>query len=75
MSEYLTYLGRGQEIIRNAQREIEINVTAARTLGDSWTAIGKALGMSKQAARQRFGTVRERQHPEGQTSIDDVHED
>jgi hypothetical protein len=31
-------------------------VTAARTAGHSWDAIGQALGMSRQAAQQRFGT-------------------
>lgn len=29
-------------------------VTAARTAGHSWTRIGKELGMSRQAAQQRF---------------------
>ena len=29
-------------------------VRAARQAGDSWTVIGAALGVSKQAAQQRF---------------------
>jgi hypothetical protein len=29
-------------------------VHAARAAGDSWTVIGAALGVSKQAAQQRF---------------------
>jgi hypothetical protein len=75
MSEYLTYLRRGQEIIRLAQAEMEINVTAARILGDSWQSIGDALGMSRQAAQQRFGTTRERAQIPGQATIDEAHED
>jgi hypothetical protein len=71
MSEYLTYLRRGTQIIDQAKREIEINVTAARILGDSWTEIGEALGMSKQAARQRFGTVVERKQLKGQTTVEE----
>ncbi len=74
MSEYLTYLTRGTEIIAAAQREIEINVTAARILGDSWADIGAALGISRQAAWERFATTREKGEgdPEipGQTRLD-----
>ncbi|EYB68211.1 hypothetical protein DEIPH_ctg025orf0050 [Deinococcus phoenicis] len=31
------------------------SVTAARNAGHSWEAIGRALGMTRQAAQQRFG--------------------
>ena len=40
-----------------ARRELADAVAAARDAGDSWTAIGAALGVSRQAAFQRFGTV------------------
>lgn len=46
-----------------AQRALEASreglaraVNEAREAGDSWTIIGAALGVSKQAAQQRFGT-------------------
>ena len=42
-------------LIADAQEGISREVTAARTMGESWTQIGHALGMSKQAAQQRFG--------------------
>lgn len=37
-----------------AEAEIVEAVEAARDAGDSWAIIGIALGMSRQAARQRF---------------------
>lgn len=39
---------RTAEMLREA-------VTSARSAGHSWEAIGKALGMTRQAAQQRFG--------------------
>lgn len=75
MTEYLTYLRRGKKIIDRAQAEIAVNVTAARILGDSWASIGEALGISKQAAQQRFGTVREKRELAGQVTLDDVHDE
>lgn len=38
-----------------AKDELHDAVRAAREAGDSWAAIGAALGVSKQAAAQRFG--------------------
>lgn len=38
-----------------AESELRDAVAAARDAGDSWTAIGAALGTTKQAASQRFG--------------------
>lgn len=38
-----------------AQDELRAAVAAARSAGDSWTVIGAALGISKQAAHERFG--------------------
>lgn len=38
-----------------AQQELEDAVATARDAGDSWTVIGAALDISRQAAQQRFG--------------------
>jgi hypothetical protein len=38
-----------------AEQKLRDAVAAARAAGDSWTAIGAALGTTKQAASQRFG--------------------
>lgn len=38
-----------------AEKELREAVRAAREAGDSWTVIGAALEISRQAAQQRFG--------------------
>jgi FAD/FMN-containing dehydrogenase len=40
----------------DAEDELRAAVQAARDAGDSWTIIGAALGTTKQAAQQRFGS-------------------
>lgn len=37
------------------QREVDEAVAAARTNGRSWAEIGLVLGISRQAARERYG--------------------
>ncbi len=44
------------EAVEVAQGELVAAVAAARAAGDTWDAIGVALGVSRQAAYQRFGT-------------------
>lgn len=44
-----------KEGVAQAERELRDAVTAAREAGDSWLTIGVALGVTKQAAQQRFG--------------------
>ena len=52
-------------LIKAANRELSIaelnlrQVTVARRQGHSWAAIGFVLGITRQAAQQRFGTVGE----------------
>ena len=42
--------------LEEAAAELREAVQAARDAGDSWTVIGAALDVSRQAAQQRFGT-------------------
>ncbi len=41
--------------LADAEQELREAVRAARVAGDSWTVIGAALDISRQAAQQRFG--------------------
>lgn len=43
------------EALAAANAELDAAVAAARAAGDTWDAIGVALGVSRQAAFQRFG--------------------
>jgi hypothetical protein len=40
-----------------AERQVNLAIIAAREAGFSWTAIGMALGVSKQTAMQRFAKL------------------
>jgi hypothetical protein len=40
-----------------AEAELAFAVAAARSRGCSWTEVGRALAVSRQAAQQRFGSV------------------
>lgn len=51
----LTQLEDMREIIEAAEAEIKHTVSFARQCGYSWAQIGAALGVSKQAAQQRYG--------------------
>jgi len=42
------------EAVAAADAELDAAVDAARSAGDTWDAIGVALGVSRQAAFQRF---------------------
>jgi predicted YcjX-like family ATPase len=45
-------------LVEEAERQLQLAVTQQRhDLGRSWSQIGAGLGMSKQAAQQRFGRV------------------
>ncbi len=47
-----------KEALGRAEAGLYDAVAAARSAGDSWTLIGAALGVTKQAAQQRFGRER-----------------
>lgn len=40
--------------VETAEQDLRDAVRAAREAGDSWAIIGTALGVSRQAAQQRF---------------------
>jgi len=42
------------EAVEEADAKLRLAVRDARAAGDSWAVIGAALGVSKQAAQQRF---------------------
>lgn len=51
------------EEIRGSLRRLEFEVVQMmREVGTSWEAIGDELGISRQAARSRFGQPRSRRH-------------
>jgi hypothetical protein len=41
-------------LMADVQEAVRREAIAARTMGHTWAQIGEALGMSKQAAQQRF---------------------
>jgi len=55
MTTTLDTLQSTQRLLEDLQRSIETQVVELRAHGASWGAIGAALGISRQAAQQRFG--------------------
>jgi tRNA A37 N6-isopentenylltransferase MiaA len=51
----LRRIGTALEDVETTERELAEAVAAARKAGRSWSVIGMVLGISKQAAQQRFG--------------------
>ena len=51
----LSGLREAQEALRRDEQQVARLVAAAREYGISWQSIGKVLGISKQAAWERFG--------------------
>lgn len=54
-AEHFRRIVAANKAVASAQSELEAAVRAARAAGDSWSAIGVALGVSKQAAHERYG--------------------
>jgi hypothetical protein len=52
----LTLIKAADREVRIAELNLRQQVAAARRHGHSWAAIGFILGITRQAAQQRFGT-------------------
>lgn len=51
----LRRIAAADEAVARARQHLADEAAAARDAGMSWSMIGAVLGVSKQAARQRFG--------------------
>lgn len=51
----LRRIGRAQQWTEDAEAELRNAVQAARDEGETWAAIGRTLGTTRQAAQERFG--------------------
>lgn len=54
--DLLAVLIRAKEAVEENQAVIEMGVGAARKAGVTWPQIGSALGVTAQAAQQRYGS-------------------
>lgn len=50
-------LTRSLQVLKEAERNLELAVAAERAMGRSWANIGARLGVTRQAAFKRFGRV------------------
>ena len=53
--DVLDWVADADATLRQARRDLAAAVTRARTRGRSWTQIAARLGITRQAAQQRFG--------------------
>jgi hypothetical protein len=53
--DVLSWVTEADAATRQAQRDLTAAVTRARSRGHSWTQIANRLGITRQAAHQRFG--------------------
>jgi hypothetical protein len=53
--DVLSWVADADAATRQAQRTLAAAVTRARSRGHSWAQIGDRLGITRQAAHQRFG--------------------
>lgn len=52
--EPLGRITKGQQDIADAEHALMLAVADARTIGHSWVAIAKALGVTRQSAQKRW---------------------
>ncbi len=57
VTPYVALFEQGEmtDHLRNLEQRITENVLLARAAGVSWTQVGRAAGLSKQGAHQRWG--------------------
>lgn len=55
--DFLALVARSAEAERVSSRLLQQSVDSARARGHRWLEIGRVLGMSRQAAQQRFGAT------------------
>ena len=55
LDDHLALIAAAARADQEVQAILQRSVTAARAAGASWAVVGGALGMSRQAAQQRFG--------------------
>lgn len=53
--DVLDWVTDAEASVRQARRDLDAAVTRARSRGRSWTQIAARLGITRQAAQQRFG--------------------
>jgi hypothetical protein len=51
----ISHIVQANADVKNAELMLRRRVAVARRAGHSWASIGLALGISRQAAQQRFG--------------------
>lgn len=56
-ADYLVWAARDAEALKEASAALDRTVIACRRLGHTWEAIGKSLGITKQAAQQRYSWI------------------
>lgn len=59
----LDWISQAHARLAGAEAEVTAAVTRARQHGRSWAAIASRLGITRQAAQQRFGTRQETLRP------------
>ena len=62
---HLEAIAHARDSILNARRDLRDAVNAARADGVTWPGIGETLGITKQAAYERFGNPRRARHLQG----------
>jgi hypothetical protein len=53
--DILTWIAQADAAVRQAQHHLAATITRARQNGRSWAEIAARLGVTRQAAQQRFG--------------------
>jgi hypothetical protein len=67
--DVLAWIDQAQRELRTAEQTLAAAVHRARQQGHPWSAIGKTLGISRQAAQQRFAPSNPNiEHPGGARS-------